>query len=274
MRTWRAGAVLLLLSRACLAQQFEVASIKLADPNDLRKQFQVTPGGRVTLTNLTLKEMIAFAWEVQLFQISGGPAWLSSAHYHLSAKSENRTQWSEVALMIQSLLADRFQLTIHRETRELPIYALVLAKKHRKLGSGLTEAKAGGCRERDPSKPATAPELGRPPSMWCGQMMMTFRHVRASAVPLERLTQALSQVLGRTVTDQTGLTGNFEINLQWTPDENQAMQLLPGTPQLPTDFAPVSIFAALQEQLGLKLESQKGPVEILVIERAEKPSEN
>jgi Protein of unknown function (DUF3738). len=274
MRAVRSFAAILSFVGAAMAQQFEVASIKLADPNDLRNQRQVTPGGRVTLTNLTLKDMIALAWEVQLFQISGGPAWVSSVHYHLSAKSENRTQWSEVALMIQSLLADRFQLAIHRETRELPIYALVLAKKDRKLGPGLTKSKEGGCRERDLSKPATAPEPGKPPSMWCGQMMMSFRHVRAAAVPLERLTQALSQVLGRTVTDKTGLTGNFEINLQWTPDENQAMQLPPSVPQLPTDFAPVSIFAALQEQLGLKLESQKGPVEILVIERAVKPSEN
>jgi uncharacterized protein (TIGR03435 family) len=177
--------------------------------------------------------------------------------------------------MLQALLADRFQLTLHRETKELPIYALVMARKDGKLGPRLTESKEGGCTMPDPTKPPPPPEPGKPATLGCGGMMMSPRRLTASSVPLANLAPTLSRMLGRTVVDKTGLAGKFDISLEWTPDETQAIQLPPDAPKpLPSDGSGPSIFTALQEQLGLKLESQKGPVEIFVIERAEKPSEN
>jgi uncharacterized protein (TIGR03435 family) len=217
---------------------------------------------------LTLKEMIALGWQVQPFQISGGPAWLDSTRYDVTAKREGKRQPAEVPLMIQSLLKDRFQLAIHRETRELPIYALVVARKDGKLGPRLTESKDGSCTPPDPSKPPPAP-----PTLWCGWAEGGPRGQRAASIRISDWVPSLSRLLGRTVVDKTGLTGKFDINVEWTSDE--ALQPPPGgLAPTPSDTAGPSIVTAFQEQLGLRIESQKGPVEILVVDRAERPSEN
>jgi uncharacterized protein (TIGR03435 family) len=274
--------VFLILTGGAIAQtdprpEFEVASIKATAPGARGMFIRPTPGGRVNITNMTLKELIVIGWRIQPFQISGGPGWLDSAHYDISAKSENSFKQGELPLMIQSLLADRFQLTIHHETKELPIYALVMARKDGKLGPGLTESKEGGCTPRDLSKPPPPLEPGKPPALGCGNMMMQPRLLRAVSVPVAQVIPMLSRFLGRPVVDKTGLTAKFDIRLEWTPDEIQLaqLQLPPDAPKPPpSEIAGPSIFTAIQQQLGLKLESQKGPVEIIVIDRVERPSEN
>jgi uncharacterized protein (TIGR03435 family) len=274
------GCLVLILTGYVIAQtdahpEFEVASIKPAAPDARGMFIRRTPGGRVNITNMTLKELIVIAWRIQPFQISGGPAWLDSVHYDVAAKSENSSKPGEMPLMIQALLEDRFRLTFHLETKELPIYALVMAKKDGKLGPRLTESKVGGCTPPDLSKPPPLPEPGKVPALGCGGLIMQPRLLRGVGVTVEPLIPMLSRLLGRTVVDKTGLTGKFDITMEWTPDESQLMQLPPDAPKPPpADPSGPSIFTALQEQLGLKLESQKGPVEIFVIERAEKPSEN
>src|SRR5215467_5171170 len=140
--------LLMILARDVSAQtkaHFEVASIKPAAPGALGMFIRPDPGGGVTITNMTLKEMIVHAWRVQPFQISGGPAWLDSVHYDVIAKPETRTTPLEIPVMLQALLKDRFQLAIRRQTRELPIYALVLARKDGKLAPGMKESKEGSC---------------------------------------------------------------------------------------------------------------------------------
>lgn len=279
MWTLRTLAVFLIVSGGAIAQgdappAFEVASIKPAAPDARGMFIRAAPGGRLNINNMPLKEMIVLAFRIQPFQISGGPAWLDSARYDISAKPENSPKQSEIPLMLQSLLADRFQLKIHRETKELPIYALVVAKKDGKLGPRLTESKEGSCTTFDLSKPPPPPGPGKPPTLGCGGMMMSPRSLTAASVPIANLIPALSRTLGRTVVDQTGLTGNFDISMEWTPDESQVQFAPDGPKPPPSDATGPSIFTALQEQLGLKLESQKGPVEMLVIDRAEKPSEN
>jgi uncharacterized protein (TIGR03435 family) len=223
---------------------------------------------------MTLKELIVIAWRVQPYQIAGGPPWLDSAHYDIVASAETKPKPDQMPLMIQSLLEDRFQLTIHREIKELPIYALVLARKDGKLGPGLTESKEGGCMQIDPSKPPPPPEPGKPPTLGCGGIMMGPSRLTALSVPLAQITPMLGRFLGRTVTDKSGLTGKFDIRLEWTPDEMQLAQFAPGAQLPPEESGGPSIFTAVEQQLGLKLESQKGPVETIVIDRAEKPSEN
>ncbi len=178
--------------------------------------------------------------------------------------------------MLQALLAERFQLVIHRETKELPMFALVLARKDGKLGPKLVPHE-GECTPPDPTKPPPPREPGEPFAMGCGGMGIGLRGLTAVGVPVGNLVPMLSRILGTTVVDKTGLTNKFDISAEWAPDENQAAALLPpGAPPPATasDSAGPSIFTAMQEQLGLKLESQKGPVEILVIDRVEKPSEN
>jgi len=270
--------LLMILARDLTAQtkaHFEVASIKPAAPGALGMFIRPDPGGGATITNMTLKEMIVHAWRVQPFQISRGQAWLDSVHYDVIAKPETRTTPLEIPVMLQALLKDRFQLAIRRETRELPIYALVLARKDGKLGPGMKESKEGSCTPPDPNKPPPPPSPGERPALRCGGMIMGLQSYKGVSVKVANMTPGLSWVLGRTVVDKTGLTGKFDIDVAWTPDQTQVLQPPPRVPPPPTSGeAGTSIFTAFREQLGLKLESQRGPVEILVIERAEKPSEN
>ena len=251
---------------------FEVATIKPSDPNARGMFMRPSPGGRLTVSNMSVKDMVGFAWGVQPFQISGGPAWIASARFDITAKADGTAKMPELMLMLQSLLRDRFQLAIHKETKELAIYGLVLAKKDGKLGPRLIESKEGGCTPPDPTKPPPPPDPVKGPALACNQLFAGIEQVRGVSVSVQRLLPILSRYFDRKVVDQTGLTGTYDITLEWTPDDAHLAQLPADAPR-PADNGP-SIFTALQEQLGLKLESQRGPVEMIVIDRAEKPSEN
>jgi uncharacterized protein (TIGR03435 family) len=279
----RAIAVASLLSIAVSAfgqpaapePRFDVASVKPSAPGQPGTFIRTAPGGRLNINNMPLKEMIVMAWRIQPFQISGGPAWMDSAHYDISAKPEDAAKRSDVPFMLQALLEDRFQLKFHRETKELSVYALVLSNKDGKLGPGLTQTKEGSCTQMDPTKLPPAPEPGKLPMLGCGGMSMGPSIVKGAGIPIANLIPMLSRILGRTVLDKTQLNGNFDISMQWTPDESQAPQFQPDGPKPPpSDATGPTIFTALQEQLGLKLESQKGPVDMFVIDHVEKPSEN
>jgi uncharacterized protein (TIGR03435 family) len=132
---------------------FEVASIRPGSLSIPGGSSRLNAGGTLVIINLSLKEVIVQAWNVRPFQVLGGPPWVDSARYNVSAKPETKVQHAEIMRMLQSLLADRFQLTMHRETRELPLYALVLAKKDGKLGPGIVEPKGVAC---SPSRTSAA----------------------------------------------------------------------------------------------------------------------
>ena len=131
---------------------FEVASIKPSAP-DARGTGIARPPGRLEIVNMTLKEMIVNAYSIQPFQVSGGPGWVDSVHYDISAKAGAQVSREDVLLMLQALLADRFQLAFRPEIRQLPVFALVLARKDGKLGPRLTPSKEGACTPFDPAKP-------------------------------------------------------------------------------------------------------------------------
>jgi uncharacterized protein (TIGR03435 family) len=253
---------------------FEVASVKPNSGNDRRTGIQLQPGGGLRTTGTTLKFLLTFAYDVRDFQISGGPGWIDSDRFDIVAKSERgsseitpddmqkmtdaqmKTSAELVRQKLQALLADRFQLTLRHETKEQPVYALVIGKNGPNLQE--SQAKEGGGRH----------------------MMMNRGELDGEGVPLEFLASTLSSQLGRPVIDRTGLTGHYTFKLQWTPDPGQSASkfggpLPPGVdaPPPPDPNGP-SIFTAIQEQLGLRLESQKGPVDLIVIDRVEKPSEN
>jgi bla regulator protein BlaR1 len=245
-------AAALSLGALCLAGQsapkFEVASIKPSDPAVQGFRIQTEPGGRFIATGVTVKFLIQQAYGIRDFQIAGGPGWIDTLRYDFNAKADEESlkEPNANSLRLRDLLADRFQLRFKRETREMPIYHLVVAKGGPKM------------------KESTVGEDGR--NMRTGRDRMLVQGINMSMLAVQ-----LSQNLGRTVLNQTELTKTYDFSLQWTP-EGQPLGPKDNETAPPPDGP--TLFTALQEQLGLKLESTKGPVEVLVIERVEKPTEN
>jgi bla regulator protein BlaR1 len=260
---------------------FEVASIKPNRSGDMRIGIRFQPG-RFIANGMTVKQLIGLAYNVRDFQVMGGPSWISSDRFDIDAKEPDGfaeelaklppdQRRGKLGLLIQSLLADRFALKVSHASKELPVYALVVAKN----GSKIPEAKPGDTYPNGIKRPDGRPAGG------AGMMTMGPGELTGQGVPITFLVQQLSQQLGRTVLDQTGLKGIYDLTLKWTPDPSSAAMFQgppgggpgPDNPPPPDPSGP-SIFTALQEQLGLKLESTKGAVEILVIDQVEKPSEN
>ena len=252
---------------AQIRPEFEIASIKPAAPDEHATVIAMPPGGRLEIVNMTLKAMLENAYGIQPFQISGGPGWLDSDHYDISARAGIAVKREEILLRLQALLADRFRVVVRREVKQLPVYALVMSRKDGKPGPRLIESKKGGCTEPDPVNPFAVD-----PMRLCGNFELGPEGVTLVSAPIAALTPLLSRVLGRTVLDKTGLTKNFDIHIEWTPD--QAIAMRPPPDGRPPDSAGPSIFTVFREQLGLAFQAQKGPVEMFEIERAEKPSGN
>jgi uncharacterized protein (TIGR03435 family) len=271
---------------------FDVVSVKPhpADGGPNLIMMQVQPGGRYTATNVTPLLLMRNAYQLQGFQLVGAPDWASKEHFDISAKAagdiagplQPGTAPSALQLMMRGLLADRFKLKAHHETRDQPVYALVLARSDGKLGPKLKPsatdcaAEMAAARARGGPPPAM-PAFGEP--MKCG-MRMGPGNLSAGSVSMAQLLGTLAMMVNRTVVDHTGLTGNYDLELSYTPD--QLTQRPEGAPAgQPTTVNGVaidpngpSIFTALQEQLGLKLDSTRGPVEVLVIDSIERPTED
>ena len=255
---------------------FEVASIRPSDPARCAP-FPMVDGhnSRVEMKCVTLKFLLQLAYGVRDFQISGGPGWIGSTQYDIAAKEaakpdasavpdkdvadltddERKTQGGRLRALLQPFLADRFQLKTHRETKQLPVYVLTVAKGGPKLKiDEKTPNVSGGLR--------------------LGRAFLAGEQTRISL-----LVQAVSQIVGRPILDRTGLTSKYDFELKWTPDQSSPNGPLGGPLPPSPDAAPAdpnlpTIFTAIQEQLGLKLDSSKGPVEIIVIDHVERPSEN
>ena len=249
---------------------FEVASIRknvsLSDNASVRGQ----PGGRLTVTNNSLRNIIRNAYNVQNFQIVGGPEWINNDRWDIIAKAADDAQPQQMILMLQSLLADRFKLVIRREMRDTAVYALVLARSDGRLGPGLRAssidcaALVAAARGRGEPLPNTI--NGRPA---CGTRS-TRGSIVTTAVAMADFARNLAPQTGRPVVDRTGLSGAFDIDLMWTPDQASG----PDGPPPAAGGDGVSLFAAIQEQLGLKLDAQRAPVDTLVIDSAERPVED
>jgi uncharacterized protein (TIGR03435 family) len=237
---------------------FDVASIHInnTETDGHHHIFNNPAESHLRTRNLALRDLIQFAYGLPDSQILGGPAWLDSIMFDIDAKSDplvdaqlhalpTEQARHQKQLMVQALLADRFQLKTHQETRQLPIYALVVAKDGPKFK----------------------------PSKINGTTIDTYRtrlHVAGTDDTMSILARELAQVLGRVVLNQTGLSGRYDLSLRWTPDD-APLAMLNGAPD-PSE--PPGIFTAIQEQLGLKLESSRGPVPVLVIDSVDMPSAN
>jgi uncharacterized protein (TIGR03435 family) len=259
---------------------FEVASIK-RNASDGPSRARVQPGGRFTAVGVTVITLIRQAYEVLPTQVINAPEWMSSERYDIVAKGPDGVEGpNAIAPLLRSLLRDRFGFTSHTETRELPVFELVRARRDGKLGPKL-EPSAVDCTagmttpvnvaDRDGRHGATpAPPPDQPP---CAQMGTPGRRVMRG-FPIGQLTRMLGAEVSRPVINKTGLTGTWNLEVEFAPEmANVPADALPPGVTRPSADAP-SIFTALQEQLGLKLEPAKGPVEVLVIDNVQKPTED
>jgi uncharacterized protein (TIGR03435 family) len=275
---------------------FEVASIKVNIRDvpwlDTRENcgfngmgsVNILPGGRLKAERALLPCIVAGAYSFQPFQVLGGPDWANSVHYDIDAKPGNtNTDQQQIRVMVQALLADRFKLKTHRETRNLPVYVLTVAKN----GPKLQPPKGGNCFEPGSPRPSgatappTPPPAGQPPPplvVPCGKVGIVQApggsRLDGEKAPISDLIRLLTILLHRTVRDKTGATGIFDIHVVYSSPLMGRDQAPAGPPLDGATDPGVTMFSAMEQQLGLKLESAKGPVEVLIIDHAEKPSEN
>jgi uncharacterized protein (TIGR03435 family) len=220
---------------------FEVASIKPNTTNEPRYYAFHLGDDRFLGTNISLKDWIKIAWGVNDQEITGAPQWTSSENFDIDAKAERPVRSIDEGFqMLKSLLEDRFSLKVHREMKDEPMYSLVVAKNGLKMKPSLDQTgTTGGVKE------------------------VRFGRIAGDAVPVSMIAGILTGLAGRRVLDKTGVTGRYDVDLRYTPDLE------------PTDSPEEqSLFGALQTQLGLKLESTRGPVEILIVDHIERPSAN
>ncbi|HKA00748.1 MAG TPA: M56 family metallopeptidase [Candidatus Solibacter sp.] len=273
-----AVAGLAVFAQSTVKPQFEVATVKLV-PASGPQRIRPMPGRLIAEASVRLLMQNAYA--LQPFQIAGGPDWIASERYSIEAKADGNASREQIFLMLQSLLEDRFRLNYHREERELPVWHLTVAKS----GSKLPAPREGNCIAPSSAAPAEwgggrmAPPgqvPGAPPP--CGSVRIGLEaagaRMQGGNVLMAELARMLSLALGRTVVDKTGYTKSFDLQLDFLPDAvTTAMPAPPPGSDISERSNAPSILVALREQLGLRLESAKGPVEVLVIDHIERPRE-
>jgi len=263
MRHAAIAVVLLALAAHAAAQPatpaFDVASVKANHSGLPTVNFGMPGGGRFTATNAPLREIIRVAFDnVPDFLIVDAPEWIRVERFDISARAEGGPDRDQLFTMIRTLLADRFKLATHRETRELPQYTLMRAKPDGALGPRLRPAAA------DCAAIMAAAQKGTPPPrsdrILCGSRNRPGL-IAVGGMTMDQIARGLWPQLGRVVIDRTGLQGSYDVDLEFAPDLST-----------PSDLP--SIFTAVQEQLGLKLESTRGPADVLVIDHVERPRED
>ena len=261
-----AGAV---IAGAQAPERFDVVSIR-RNPKAERGLAGPQPGGRFIGIGVTLNRLVGEAHDGLAFDVSGGPPWAAKDRFDVNARAEGNPNGLQIRRMLMPMLADRFKLIVHTETREMPVFTLTLARADGRLGPKLQRSDAKCAEEAGKFFPGTAP--GFPPP--CGDYRLGARALTARGMTMPALARLLAGRAGRPGLDRTGLDGFYDLELEWSSD----LGLLPmppdaaGAGELKADG--LSLFTALQDQLGLKLEPGRGPVPVIVIDRAEPPTEN
>lgn len=271
--------------------RFEAASIRATDMNALRVGgggavpplgVRTVPNG-INATLATVEMLMAYAYAIRPYQLVGGPEWRNTDRFDITARAAGQVTPDVARQMMKNLLRDRFNLRARTETREVDVYALVLANSDGRLGPGLTRTSPECEATIEARKKGGAPPAGPPDfqairkQTFCGMSMMGSSANGASnysmgGVTLDRLVSQISGEMRGPAIDRTGLTGLFDILLEYTSQSRQATPI--AAPDLTRDVPPPSFRDALQEQLGLRLQIEKGPLEVVVIDSIERPSEN
>jgi uncharacterized protein (TIGR03435 family) len=257
---------------------FAVASVKVDKSGSGVVRLSTLPG-RFSAVNVTLRMLLRNAYNIPDSRMSGGPSWIGIDRFDVEARSDGAEPAAQVRAMLRSLLEDRFKLNARIERRDLPVYALIVARSDGKLGSQLRQS-GDAC--LPPAPPTGAPPPPPPPPGGLGPTsgqcpsILAPGAISGRQLTMGRLVETLSLWVDRTVIDRTGLEGNFDVDLQWMTDRPLSGgpgDFGRGGPPPPLSDLP-SLFTAIQEQLGLKLASQRGAVEMLLIDRAEKPTDD
>jgi uncharacterized protein (TIGR03435 family) len=260
-------------------QRFEVASVKPNRSGDLPNSIDLPGPRRFTVTNVLLRDIIRFAYNVDNARLVGGPAWIGTERFDIIATTGDEIPtWTPagppamVLSRLRTLLAERFNLATHTESRELPVFALVTSRDDKKLGPrasvSTTDCAAMLSGKSGPQPPPSAP--GEPPA--CG-MRIGPGQMLLGGVPMSQFASVLAPFAQRVVVDRTGLTGNFNLQLSWTPQGGRLGPPPDGAPPLPpVDPNGASLFVSIQEQLGLKLEPSRAPLDVTVIDRVDHPT--
>jgi uncharacterized protein (TIGR03435 family) len=259
------------------ALTYEAASVKPNKSGVQGSSIRRFPGGRLQATNMPLRALITFAYQLQPFQLVEDPGWIRNETFDIVAKMEGDpppvmpgSGPDPHMVAMRTLLAERFKLAVHRETRQMDIYELVLARPDGKLGPALKPttqdcaAMMAAARGGPPPGPAPGPNS----PVVCGIRGLPGRLV-AGAMPMALLASNLSGQVQRIVVDRTGLSGGWDFEITFAPE--RPLNPPPGVEFPAADPNAPSLFTAMQEQLGLKLQSTKGPVEVLVVDRIEQP---
>lgn len=256
------GSVAVASAQAPPRPSFEVVSVKRNLSGEGRYEQRLLPGGRYVATNIPLRALIMRAYRLLEFRLSGEPAWINTERYDIIGLAPGATTSDEITPRLQSLLAERFKLAAHTEKKEVPVFWLVLANKDARFGPKFRRSTAD------------CPLVAPPPAC---TMRLTSSSLVTAGSPMIAFVNVFSQLTQRTVIDRTGLTGLFEADLKWTSDDSSAAAPTPPggieTPPRADSNGP-PLLTALQEQLGLKLESRKSWVDLLVVDRIEHPTEN
>ena len=246
---------------AQLPLRFDVASVKPTDGTSRSSAlFDPQPSG-FSASNVPLARLIEYAYGLHPHQIVGGPEWIYNERFSVTAKYP--VGWSldraggrgEALQMLQMLLADRFSLRVHNETREGTVYTLVMSREDRRLGPRLREVP-------EPCAPVSSREAKEKGLLPC-QLLQARRSLEVNGQPLSYIASRLSAIIGSPVVDRTRLAGVYDAQVEWTPEEEAGNAAITNQ---------VSIFTAIQDQLGLKLERERGPVDLLVIDSVERPT--
>jgi uncharacterized protein (TIGR03435 family) len=251
MRALVLGVAVVVLGFAFVSGQpratFDVAAVKVNRSGQIPMRI-TAPLGRFEATNVTPQLLILNAFRLRDFQLTNVPGWAAEERFDVTARTASPAARDEVSAMVRALLEDRFQLRTHRETRDMPTYALVFATPARRLGPGMRISTADCANDACNTR-------------------ITPSSLVATGMTMARLAVTLSNFVGRVVTDESGLEGAYDLDLKFAPD-----QPAPGAALTQADADAPSVFTALREQLGLRLDGRRGPVDVLVVDRLERPT--
>jgi uncharacterized protein (TIGR03435 family) len=261
-------ALALAAAQQSVRPAFEVASIKQNTSGSENFGFNARPGGVMVAINVSARQVVTYAYSMQNSRVEGGPDWLDTVKYDITAKAPEAATPDQMLLMFRTLLADRFKLTMHTDARDTAIFALVRGRADGRLGPQLRASSTADCdaaRGEQARGAAIASADGRP--ICGGRTRAGF--IIAGAVSMDELARNMSRMVGRAIVNRTGLTGRYDFDLKFTPESELTGAAADSGPDTPP-----SLYVALEEQLGLKLEPQRAPVDVVVIDSIQRPVED